>query len=339
MNEFERGQIKALLDEGRSIRYIARRLDRCPSTISRELKRGSVTQMTSELCTYTAYFPETAQLLYRRKRQNSKKPFLFPTIQPFLAYASQKILQEDRSPDAIVAYCKRSPQWQQMKIPCTKTLYNYIALGLLEARNIDLPLKVRRKRSQKHSHEHKRSYGKSIDQRPESVNARLEFGHWEIDTILGLRKDGKVLLSLTERKTRIERIFLIAGKNADSVNQVIKQLRAELGEGFSKQFKSITADNGSEFARLEEALQGSGCEVYYAHPYSAWERGSNERHNGLIRRKIPKGKTMDGLTDEKVAEVENWCNTYPRKILGYKTPEECWQEEMAEDENAGEIAC
>ncbi len=78
----------------------------------------------------------------------------------------------------------------------------------------------------------------------------------------------------------------------------------ELGDGFTRQFRSITADNGSEFARLEEVLEGSGCEVYYAHPYSAWERGSNERHNGLIRRMVPKGKSMDGLDVEKVAEIE-----------------------------------
>ena len=83
--------------------------------------------------------------------------------------------------------------------------------------------------------------------------------------------------------------------------------------------------------------EDSGCEVYYAHPYSAWERGSNERHNGLIRRMVPKGKSMDGLDVEKVAEIENWCNTYPRKILDYRMPEECLSAELDKAEN--EFAC
>lgn len=337
LTTFERGQIKALIDEGWTIRAIARYLGRAASSISRELKRGNVTQLTSDYRTYTAYFPDTAQTRYNQKRQKCRKPFLLNEVQPFLAFASQKILHDKWSPDAVVAYCKNAPEWQQEKIPCTKTLYNYIALGLLEARNIDLPLKVIRKAIKKHSHEHKRIYGKSIDQRPDSINDRLEAGHWEIDTVLGKQKDNKVLLTLTERKTRAERLYLIEGKKADSVNQVMEQLKKELGDDFSKHFKSITADNGSEFARLGEVLEGSGCEVYYAHPYSAWERGSNERHNGLIRRMLPKGKSMDGLNAEKVAEIENWCNTYPRKILDYKTPEECLKAELEKAEN--EIAC
>lgn len=337
LSAFERGQIKAFRDAKWSIRAIARQLHRNPSTISRELKRNSVLQQTSDYQTYIAYYPETAQLLYEQRRQNCRKPFLLNEIQPFLVFASKKILQDKWAPDAIVSYCQNAPEWQQERIPCTKTVYNYIESGWLEAKNIDLPLKVGRKENKKHSHEHKRSYGKSIDERPEAVNDRLEMGHWEIDTVLGRQKDNQVLLTMTERMTRTEQIYLIEGKRADCVNQVIEQLKEELGEKFCKLFKSITADNGSEFAHLAEVLEGSGCEVYYAHPYSAWERGSNERHNGLIRRMIPKGKSMDGLTAEKVAEIENWCNTYPRKILGYKTPEECFRAELAKAEN--EFAC
>ena len=334
---FERGQIKALRDAGWTIRAIARRLHRSPGTISRELKRGSVTQLTSEYQAYTVYSPETAQIRYKRERQKCRKPLLLNEIQPFLAYASQKILHDKWSPDAVVGYCKNAPEWQQKKIPCTKTLYNYIESGFLEAKNMDLPLKVTRKATKRHSHEHKRIYGKSIDQRPEHVNDRLDVGHWEIDTVQGRQKDSNVLLTLTERKTRMERIYLIEGKKADRVNQVIEQLKKELGDSFTRQFRSITADNGSEFARLGEVLEGSGCEVYYAHPYSAWERGSNERHNGLIRRMVPKGRSMDGLDAEKVAEIENWCNTYPRKILDYRTPEECLRAELDKAEN--EFAC
>ena len=136
---FERGQIKALRDAGWTIRAIARYLHRSPSTISRELKRGSVTQMTSEYQTYTVYFPETAQIRYKWERQKCRKPLLLNEIQPFLAYASQKIIHDKWSPDAVVGYCQNAPEWQQKRIPCTKTLYNYMELGLLEAKNMDLP--------------------------------------------------------------------------------------------------------------------------------------------------------------------------------------------------------
>ena len=142
---FERGQIKALRDAGWTIRAIARCLHRSPGTISRELKRGSVTQMTSEYQTYTVYLPETAQIRYKWERQKCRKPLLLNEIQPFLAYASQKIIHDKWSPDAVVGYCQNAPEWQQKRIPCTKTLYNYMELGLLEAKNMDLPLKVTRK--------------------------------------------------------------------------------------------------------------------------------------------------------------------------------------------------
>jgi len=173
-----------------------------------------VLQLTSEYQTYTAYYPETAQSLSQQRRLNCRKPLFLNEIQPFLTYASQKIIQDKWSPDAVVAHCQNAPEWQQERIPCTKTLYNYIESGWLEVKNIDLPLKVIRKASRKHTHEHKRISGKSIDERPSAINDRLEIGHWEIDTVLGRQKDKQVLLTLTERKTRLERIYLIEGKKS-----------------------------------------------------------------------------------------------------------------------------
>ncbi|SFM38222.1 IS30 family transposase, partial [Salibacterium qingdaonense] len=94
-------------------------------------------------------------------------------------------------------------------------------------------------------------------------------------------------------------------------------------------FQTITSDNGSEFSELTQAIDCDQVNVYYTHPYTSSERGTNERHNGLIRRFIPKGKSIDDLDDTVVAYVENWCNTLPRKILGYQSPNDRYEQALA----------
>ncbi len=160
------------------------------------------------------------------------------------------------------------------------------------------------------------------------MDDRTEFGHWEIDTVLGKRAKEAALLTLTERQTRREIIYKIGGKDASEVRQALTSIQETFGETFSTIFKTITSDNGSEFADLSDSLKESETEVYYTHPYTSSERGTNERHNGLIRRFIPKGKSMEDIPLEVIQHVETWCNTLPRKILGYQTPEERFQEEV-----------
>ncbi|MEM5244144.1 helix-turn-helix domain-containing protein, partial [Thermoanaerobacter sp. CM-CNRG TB177] len=141
LSSYERGEIYALLKEGRSIRYIAKKLNRSPSTISREIKRGTTTQLRSDLSSYTSYFPETGQAIYEKNRSNCGAKFKVAKAEDFLKYAENKILNEKWSPDAVVGYCKKDPSWNNKTIVCTKTLYNYIDRGLLKVKNIDLPLK------------------------------------------------------------------------------------------------------------------------------------------------------------------------------------------------------
>ncbi|MDN5364565.1 MAG: transposase, family, partial [Eubacteriales bacterium] len=131
---------------------------------------------------------------------------------------------------------------------------------------------------------HKRLCGKSISERAESIDERQEFGHWEMDTVSGKRSADQPLLTLPERKTRHRLILLLTTKNAEAVEEALKQLQSQYGSVFPHLFKSITAANGTEFANLSK----HGIEVYYAHPYSAWGWATDERHNGLIiRRFIP----------------------------------------------------
>ncbi|SDF88578.1 IS30 family transposase [Sporolituus thermophilus] len=330
LNAYERGIIKALLGEKRSIRYIARQLGRHPSTISREIKRGTVKQRRSDLTEYEAYYPETGQAVYEKNRSACVKQFKVAEAAEFLEFAETKMLEEKWSPDAIVGYCRQCQEWQQQVIVSTKTLYNYIDQGLLRIRNIDLPLKVRRRPGKRTAKQRKRVLGASIDERPEEINSREEFGHWEIDTVAGKRSGDGVLLTMTERKTRAEIIIPLAAKTSISVIDALKQVEEQFGDLFPKVFKTFTADNGSEFAELDAFLKSHNTSVYFAHPYSSFERGTNERHNGLIRRFIPKGTSIAALAASVIQRIQNWCNHLPRKILGYKTPQQCFDEELAQ---------
>ncbi|CTP41244.1 IS30 family transposase [Streptococcus pneumoniae] len=154
--------------------------------------------------------------------------------------------------------------------------------------------------------------GQSIEQRSEAINLRLENGHYEIDTVLLTRSKNYCLLVLTDRKSRHQIIRLIPNKSAEVVNQALKLIL--------KQHKilSITADNGTEFNRLFDVF--SEEHIYYAHPYASWERGTNENHNRLIRRWLPKGTKK--MTPKEVAFIEKWINNYPKKCLDYKSPRE-----------------
>lgn len=148
-------------------------------------------------------------------------------------------------------------------------------------------------------------------------------------TVIGKKTKDQALLTLTERKTRKEIILRVTAKDSLSVSEVISQLKVSYGNRFSKVFKTITADNGSEFADLGLSVEKDLTEVYFTHPYTSCERGTNERHNGLIRRFIPKGRPISSVADETITYVENWRNHLPRKILNYRTPEECFQIELA----------
>ena len=212
---------------------------------------------------------------------------------------------------------------------CTKSLYNYVDLGLIQVKNIDLPQKLRRKTKKSRCCQHKKVLGRSIEERPAEVNTREEFGHWETDLVIGSKSgEDNVLLTLLERKTRQLRGIRLPDKRAESVMAVFQSIRDSLGDHFSDVFKTITTDNGSEFARLSELEQRSHTKVYFAHPYSSWEKGSIENHNGLIHRCLPKGKRMDSYSADEILSVELWANALPRKILGYRTPDEAFDSEM-----------
>lgn len=224
--------------------------------------------------------------------------------------------------DVCVGYAKLHGLFAQTEMVCTKTLYNELAAGNLPLSLFEMPEVLKRKCSKRNSRAHKQLKGRSIDERPDIVDARTELGHWDADTVIG-RKSGKeaVILTLVERVTNNFIAIRIPGKNSEAVMDAMKALHAEYGEMFSKAFKNITTDNGFEFEDFAQ-LQEWGTYVYFAHPYSSWERPVNERHNGLLRRYIPKGVSIEQYSPEVVLSFADELNGLPRRRLGYRTPEE-----------------
>lgn len=328
LNAYERGQIALLYSEGISAYAIAKRLNRASNTIRNELKRGTVSQIKANK-KVDIYFPDTGQRVYEDNRKNCGPKFKLLECENFIEHVVDKFYNSDHSIDSICGSAKLHNKFPNSKMVCTKTLYNYIDAGLLEIKNIDLPIKLKRSPKSKLIKDNKKKLGTSIDERPESINDRSEFGHWEIDTIIGKKtKDQAALITMTERTTRSQMIRKIADKSSNSVQEAMTKLIKETGNLFSKVFKSITSDNGSEFSELASIEEVVDTKVYYTHPYSSWERGTNERHNGLIRRFIPKGRSINEFSIEAIARVQNWCNTLPRKILGYLTPNEAFEEQL-----------
>ena len=172
--------------------------------------------------------------------------------------------------------------------------------------------------------------GLSIEQRPEEINSRETFGHWEMDTVQGIQKSRPRLLVLTERLSRHEIMIPIKTNTTESVVKALNTLERKYGALFYKVFRSITVDNGPEFADcagMEKACRRKGARttVYYCHPYSSWERGSNERQNGMIRRKHPKGTDFATIPASTLKKTEEWINNYPRKIFNFHTAAEVFE--------------
>lgn len=201
--------------------------------------------------------------------------------------------------------------------PFTPTVYRYIDEGRLELNNSELPLKLRRRVESAHKiHQrmNKRLLGQSIEGRPEAANERTEIGRWEGDLVTGKRVSSEpAIMTLTERVSRYEIIIKIENYHADTCLDALQSIIDDYGSEF---FKTVTFDNGSEFA---DPSKVSGTQVYFAHPYSPWERGSNENQNQLIREFIPKGRSMKSLNIVDLQAIQDALNQRPRRILNYQS--------------------
>ncbi|WP_160680718.1 IS30 family transposase [Clostridium sp. C8-1-8] len=328
LNFKERMIIQLRIKDGHSAYRIAKELGRPINTVLNEIRRGTTIQVKQGK-RIEIYLADTGEAVYKKNLINCCSTFKRLKCSEFIKYTVDKIKNASWSPDACVGRAIANGSFKRSQMVCTKTLYNYIDLGLLDVKNTDLPIKLRRNTKPTRIKKHKKKLGSSISDRPVEINTRNEFGHWEIDTVIGEKSNNdNALLTIVERKTRYAMVVNIAAKTAEAATDALNRVRSLFGDQFSQVFKTITGDNGSEFANLSTLENETDTKVYFTHPYSSFEKGTNERHNGLIRRFIPKGNRISNYTSDEIAFIEEWMNTLPRRILNYKTPEELFESHL-----------
>lgn len=327
LSQNDRIKMETMLNSGHKVVEVAEYLHVHRSTIYREIKRGEYTHRNSDYTEETRYSSDLGQKNHDWNAQGKGRNIKIGNDRPLAEYIEGKIIEDKYSPEAALAAAAESGIEFTTSIS-VRTLYRYIDKGIfLKLTNKDLPVKGKRKKHNKRVRVQKRaSAGESIENRPDEVKDRENFGHWEMDTVKGKQGVTKsCMLVLTERKTRDEIIVKLPDQKAASVVEAIDRLERKWGDMFTKVFRSITVDNGVEFSDyegLERSVLHEGEKrtfAFYCHPYSSWERGSNENNNRLIRRHIPKGEDFDEKQDRDIEYIENWINNYPRGIFGFKT--------------------
>lgn len=331
LTEKERYQIEILLKDKKSSKEIAAVLGKHRRTIEREIARGTVQMLNTNLTYSLRYCADTGHRRYCENGQRKGAGLKIGHDHKLAKHIEKRIKQDKYSPDAVIGEIKAKNLKFEVGI-CTKTLYNYIDNGVFaNITNKDLPVKRSKKKGQyrKVRVSLNNLKGSSIEERPAHVEYRKEYGHWEMDCVVGKQgASGATLLVLTERMTREEIIRKMPDRTQASVKRELDKLERRHRKRFLQKFKTITVDNGSEFVNSLELeasardLGGKRVKVFYAHPYSSWERGSNENANKLIRRFIPKGTDINNYSVEEIRRIEHWMNNYPRKIHGYKSAKE-----------------
>lgn len=314
LTEKDRYVIEKCLREKCSKVFIAKLLGVSVKTIHREIIRGTVELKDYELRLYSRYSASYGQDRHKEQMlRRGRKPSYIKHGE-LIEHIRDKLRQK-WSPDAIIG----SLRLEGERTVCTKTVYNWLIKGYIEG--------FRFKRRHRKVTERKIAYrnpaAMRIDERPAEANERKP-GHWEMDLVVsGAGKNGSLLV-LTERASRYEMVYLLRDRKQSSVLAVLNRLEQRHKGRFRETFKTITCDNGSEFLHSESLersciYDGKRTELYYAHPYSSWERGSNENANKLIRKFIKKGEDISKLPVAYIKRIEKWMNNYPRRIFGYRT--------------------
>lgn len=315
--------------------YIANYLGVHKSTISRELKNRKKEKMyirtgKTKTMPYTAqYAQENADF----KRGLSKGEYKLRRNKKLAKFIEDKIKIDKWAPDAIVGYMKTHNYFELdgFESITTPTIYNAIRYGII---NVKLEDTRRMKYKAEYEYHNKSDLPKSkaeysINNRPEEIDKRLYFGHFELDTVIGTSKGNhECLMTLTERKTRFEIIFKLKGKTAEEVVNKFNKMKEFMKINYDKIFKSITTDNGTEFSDFLNIIKDTKTKIYFCHPYCSGEKGTNEKHNSIIRYFIPKGTLIEKYSYKDINKITEWMNNYPRKILNYKTPLEAFLEEF-----------
>ena len=324
----ERNQILAMVRMGTKQKEIAERIGVSARTIRREIKRGMVEGLLrSDLRKYNEYSPEKAQELYEEKQRKKQGNLKIAQNIKLSQYIEDGIINKKYSPYVALENAKRDGI--EVNI-CLRTLYNYIDKELfIELTRKDLPYhKKGRYKSKKIAKKIKKLGGKSIEIRKKEINDSENAYHWEMDTVVGTRTSKACLLVLTERKTRKQIIRKMESKTSECVIKEIEKLAKQYPKTFKERFRSITVDNGAEFMNAEGIEKIGVGDVYYAHSYCSYERGSNENANKLIRRFIEKGTEIEKYSEKEIRKIERFINNMPRKMFGGQTSEEFYRQEI-----------
>lgn len=313
-------------------KQLAKELGWSQATMSRELKRGRVTQLDTYLQEYVCYSAEVAQIRAQSKWENKGPNLKIGNDHELADQIEAMLLGEELegigrlrySPEAIVMHFEING-WPTRTRLSAKTIYNYLNIDLFANVSIvDLPRKGKgSKRGYRRIEKRLRPPDcKRIEQRPIESEERSEPGHWEMDCIESVRGDKSCLLTMIDRQAKDVMIFKLPRQTQEAVLRRLNGLERKLGaKAFREKIKSITLDNGAEFLdwkRLEQSVIGPGkrTSIYYANAYSSWERGSVENLNGFIRYFIPKGTKIKEIKEKSLKKLEEFINNYPRKVLG-----------------------
>jgi IS30 family transposase len=335
LTKAERVVIERMTRAGYPALAIADTLGRHQRTIEREIGRGCVEHKDTELRIEMVYSSDRGQDVHDLNATAKGPQLKLGANREMVTYVHSRIVDHRESP-AVVAFRMRNSD--MIGAVCAKTLYTYIDHGLIEGvSNESLWEKRQRRHRTKRVIRHARkapTRRQSIEKRPEHIQKRDEFGHWEIDLIAGPTEAKATLMTLVERKTRKLIIRKLKDKTHGAVRRAINSIERKYGGSrFRDIFKSITADNGSEFLDVD-GMQNSvfsatpRTALFYAHPYSSWERGTNENTNRIIRRFIAKGRKIESLTCATIRTIEEWINNYPRKIIDFSSSNKCFETEM-----------
>ena len=315
-----------------NITSIAKKLNRSKSTISREIRRNRFVVVTEvfnkdsifkkkKVITFEYESTEANEKALKKQKEKGTSRIKLLYNKQLIKEVNRLLKEEGKSPD-IVAYKIRENNTFNVKVS-TNTIYDGIRKGYLEVSTKDrkrMKDKSRRCRVERNKIPESKK-DRSIELRPDYINNRKEFGHFEMDLVLGKQgKDTECLLTLTERKTRFEIVIKLNNKSSSEVIRAVKSMKENLKGYSSEIFKSITTDNGSEFSRYEEIEEILGTMIYFCHPGASYEKGTNERHNGMLREYIPKGSDISKYSAEDLDRIVSKLNDLERKKLKYYTP-------------------
>ena len=310
----QRYNIAAYLQAGTSKHRIAFLINVHHPTVFREVQRNSVNGK---------YNPEASRQIGKSKdrRQNARK---FNKISQETWHLVEKLLKLDFSPEQISGFLKRA----EIVTISHKWIYQYLLVDKQAGGDLWRHLRWSQKKRRKR-------YGKkdlrglipdrvSIDDRPEIVDQKIRIGDWEIDTATGRKHKGVIVVAV-ERKSKLALMEWAPQKQADLVAKAIIRILKPYGD----QVKTITVDNGKEFSFHQKIAKALKADVYFAHPYSAWERGLNENTIGLIRQYFPKNMSLELIHPKLIQFVQNRLNIRPRKTLGYRSPNDIFFKTVA----------